>query len=165
MRARREVGSSVSAGRQNRLVRAEPMQSAIFQTHCGENDAGRALCSSMIKSAAKYSTKNCVSCLNACPYSVCNIACPVLSAAHAHLYAWPPFPYSKLCPPTVCFGKSFLPPFSKTAIHIFPTLSPLPALLCTCIESRLDLPTSPRLSRYRTRAIANRLRTCSRVRR
>lgn len=43
----------------------------------------RVLPSCISKSVAKYSIKKMVSCFNACPYNVCNIACPVRSAAHA----------------------------------------------------------------------------------
>lgn len=47
---------------------------------------------SIIRSRAKYSTKNWVLCFIACPYSVCSNAWPVRSAAHAHRYACPPVP-------------------------------------------------------------------------
>lgn len=53
----------------------------------GEDDAPS---SSMMRSNAKYSTKNWVLCFMAWPYSVWRRAWPVLSAAHAHRYAWPP---------------------------------------------------------------------------
>ena len=74
----------------NRWIVPSSMHSAITPTHSP---------SCMMRSSAKYSTKNCVSWRKAWPYRVWSIACPVRSAAHAHRYAWPPLPKSRLCPP------------------------------------------------------------------
>ena len=46
------------------------------------------LCHALLQiGRCRGSPKNCTSCCIAWPYRVCSIACPVLSAAQAHLYA------------------------------------------------------------------------------
>ncbi len=53
----------------------------------------------MMRSMAKYSMKNSVSCFSAWPYSVCSMAWPVRSAAAQVRWAGGPLPKSVVMPP------------------------------------------------------------------